>query len=92
MSANRKESQSVAMTCNSIDVRQRSSALNRAEQYRTLAEDVRTRAAKEPNPIVKAEWENLVQTYVRLAKQVDDGWNIEITYDPLKDSSSRSSR
>jgi hypothetical protein len=46
MSANRKESQSVAMTCNSIDVRQRSSALNRAEQYRTLAEDVRTRAAK----------------------------------------------
>ena len=92
MSANRKESQSVAMTCNFIDVRQRSSALNRAEQYRTLAEDVRTRAAKEPNPIVKAEWENLVQTYVRLAKQVDDGWNIEITYDPLKDSSSRSSR
>ena len=80
------------MTCNSVDIRKRSSALNRAEQYRTLAEDVRTRAAKEPNPIVKAEWENLVQTYVRLAKQVDDGWNIEITYDPLKDSSSRSSR
>jgi hypothetical protein len=92
MSANRKESQSVAMTCNSIDVRQRSSALNRAEQYRTLAEDVRTRAAKEPNPIVKAEWENLAQTYVRLAKQVDDGWNIEITYDPLKNESGRSSR
>jgi len=62
------------MTCNSIDIRKRSAALNRAEQYRTLAEDVRTRAAKEPNPIVKAEWENLVQTYVRLAKQVDDGW------------------
>jgi hypothetical protein len=41
---------------------------------------------------VKAEWENLAQTYVRLAKQVDDGWNIEITYDPLKDESGRSSR
>ena len=89
MSANRKESQSVAMTCNSIDIRKRSSALNRAEQYRTLAEDVRTRAAKEPNPIVKAEWENLAKTYLRLAKQADDGWNIELTYDPLKDGTSR---
>jgi hypothetical protein len=90
MSANRKESQSVAMTCNSIDIRKRSSALNRAEQYRTLAEDVRTRAAKEPNPIVKAEWENLAKTYLRLAKQTDDGWNIELTYDPLKDGTNRS--
>ena len=39
------------MTCNSIDIRKRSSALNRAEQYRTLAEDVRTRAAKEPRTL-----------------------------------------
>ena len=92
MSANRKESQSVAMTCNSIDIRKRSSAFNRAEQYRTLAEDVRTRAAKEANPIVKAEWENLAKTYLRLAKQADDGWNIELTYDPLKDGTTGSSR
>ena len=92
MSANRKESQSVAMTCNSIDIRKRSSALNCAEQYRTLAEDVRTRAAKEPNPIVKAEWENLAKTYLRLAKQADDGFSIELTYDPLKDGTTGSSR
>jgi len=92
MSASRKKSQSVAMTCNSIDIRKRSSALNRAEQYRTLAEDVLTRAAKELNPIVKTEWENLAKTYIRLAKQADDGFGIELTYDPLKDGTSGPSR
>ena len=91
MSATRKESQ-VAMTCNSIDIRKRSSAFNRAEQYRTLAEDVLTRAAKELNPIVKAEWENLAKTYIRLAKQADDGFGVELTYDPLKDGMSGPSR
>jgi len=90
MSANRKESQSVAMTCNSVDIRKHSSALHRAEQYRTLAEDVLSRAAKEPNPIIKADWENLAKTYIRLAKQADDGWGIELTYDPLKDGTGRS--
>ena len=65
---------------------------NRAEQYRTLAEDVLTRAAKELNSIVKAEWENLAKTYIRLAKQADDGFGIELTYDPLKDGTSGPSR
>ena len=43
-------------------------AENRAEQYRALAEDVCNRASREPNPIVKAEWENLA-TNVRAAWQ-----------------------
>jgi len=51
-----------------------------------------TRAAREPNPIVKAEWENLAKTYLRLAKQADDGFGIELTYDPLKDGTTGSSR
>ena len=80
------------MTCNTIDIRKRSSELNRAEQYRTLADDVLTRAGKELNPIVKAEWENLAKTYIRLAKQADDGSGIELTYDPLKDGTSSPSR
>ena len=46
---------------------------------------------RKPNPIVKAEWENLAKTYLRLAKQADDGWSIELTYDPLKDGTTRSS-
>ena len=51
--------------------------MNRAEQYRHLAADVRSRASREHNPIVKAEWENLAKTYVRLANQADDGRTYE---------------
>jgi len=60
--------------------------MDRAEQYRQLAKDVRSRALREQNPIVKAEWENLAQTYVRLAKQADgDGPNTGLTYDPIRE-------
>jgi hypothetical protein len=45
-------------------------AEHRAEQYRALAQDV------------KAEWENLAKTYVRLARQADDTGP---TYDPIQD-------
>jgi len=60
--------------------------MDRAEQYRNLAADVRGRASRESNPIVKAEWENLAKTYVRLAKQaVDDTRTTGPTYDPIRD-------
>ena len=57
-------------------------AEHRAEQYRALAQDVCNRASREPNPIVKAEWENLAKTYVRLARQADDRGP---TCDPIQD-------
>ena len=59
--------------------------MDRAEQYRHLAADVRSRASREHNPIVKAEWENLARTYVRLAKQADERSNIRMTYDPIRE-------
>lgn len=59
--------------------------MNRAEQYRSLASDVRSRAAREPSPILKAEWENLAQTYIRLAAQSDDAPVTSVTYDPVMD-------
>jgi hypothetical protein len=59
--------------------------MDRAEQYRHLAADVRSRASREHNPIVKAEWENLARTYVRLAKQADERPNIRMTYDPIRE-------
>jgi len=59
--------------------------MDRAEQYRHLAADVRSRASQEHNPIVKAEWENLARTYVRLAKQADERPNIRMTYDPIRE-------
>jgi len=56
--------------------------MSRAEQYRHLATDVLGRASRESNPILRAEWENLAETYVRLADQsAEDG----LTYDPIQD-------
>jgi hypothetical protein len=60
--------------------------MSRAEQYRHLATDVRNRASREPNPMLKAEWENLAETYVRLEEQSDDEWDTDdLTYDPIQD-------
>jgi hypothetical protein len=58
--------------------------MSRAEQYRHLASDVRNRAEQESNPILKAEWENLAETYVRLAEQSDE-LSADLTYDPIQD-------
>ena len=60
--------------------------MSRAEQYRHLAMDVRSRASRESSPMLKAEWENLAETYVRLAEQSDDEWDTDdLTYDPIQD-------
>ena len=70
---------------------QRGSPMTRSDQYRHLAEDVRTRASKESSPILKAEWENLAETYMRLAEQSEDR-NIDPPYDPVWDILDRSRR
>jgi len=64
--------------------------MTRAEQYRNLASGVRMRAAKESSPVLKAEWENLAQTYVRLAEQSEDVSTADPTYDPIWDILDRS--
>ena len=43
--------------------------MTRADEYRHLAKKVRARAAGEESPILRAEWENLAEGYVRLAEQ-----------------------
>jgi hypothetical protein len=60
------------------------SQMSRAEQYLNLAAEVRAKAELEDSPIIKAEWENLAETYVRLAEQsgAPDGG---ATYDPIQD-------
>jgi hypothetical protein len=36
--------------------------------------------------MLKGEWENLAETYVRLAEQSDDEWDTDdLTYDPIQD-------
>ena len=59
--------------------------MSRAEQYMHLATHVRSRASRESNPILKAEWENLAETYVQFAEQSDDEWDTGLTYDPIQD-------
>jgi hypothetical protein len=57
--------------------------MSRAEQYLNLAAEVRAKAEQEDSPILKAEWENLAETYVRLAEQ--SGAQSSVTYDPIQE-------
>jgi len=59
--------------------------MTRAEQYRNLADEVRNRASHEASPILKAEWENLAENYVRLAEQSEATSRIDADYDPILD-------
>jgi hypothetical protein len=58
--------------------------MSRAGQYLNLAAEVRARADREDSPIIRAEWENLAETYVRLAEQSAGARNAS-TYDPIQD-------
>jgi hypothetical protein len=59
--------------------------MSRADQYLNLAAEVRARAEREDSPIIKAEWENLAETYVRLAEQSTAASSAGTTYDPIQD-------
>ena len=61
--------------------------MDRAEQYLNLAAEVRAKADREDSPILKAEWEQLAETYVRLAEQ--SGAHQAATYDPIQDMLNR---
>jgi hypothetical protein len=61
--------------------------MSRAEQYMNLAAEVRAKANLEDSPILKAEWEQLAETYVRLAEQ--SGAHKAATYDPIQDMLNR---
>ena len=64
--------------------------MNRATEYRKLAADVRIRAADEGDPRIKGEWENLAQTYAKMADQCDGGE--EPTFDPVAKILDRAAR
>ena len=59
--------------------------MTRAEQYRNLADEVRTRASQEASPILKAEWENLAENYDHLAEQSEATSRVNAVYDPILD-------
>ena len=59
--------------------------MTRAEQYRTLADEVRARASKEASPVLRAEWDLLAENYVRLAEQSEATSRVGAVYDPILD-------
>jgi hypothetical protein len=58
--------------------------MSRAEQHRSVASDVRVRAARESSALLQAQWEVLAETYVRLAEQSENR-DTDPTYDPIWD-------
>jgi hypothetical protein len=57
--------------------------MTRAEEYRHLANEVRARAFEEESPILRAEWETLAESYVRLAAQTDKTEQLDLINDPI---------
>ena len=57
--------------------------MTRAEEYRHLAESVRARAPREDSPLLKAEWENLAESYIRLAEQPEENDPLDPIHDPI---------
>jgi hypothetical protein len=58
--------------------------MSRAEEYRSLASDVRIRAARESSALLQAQWEILAETYVGLAEQSENR-DTDPTSDPIWD-------
>jgi hypothetical protein len=56
--------------------------MTRGEEYRHLAETVRARALGEESPVVRAEWENLAESYIRLAEQTQND-PLDLIWDPI---------
>jgi|RhiMetdeSRZDD1v2_1073273.scaffolds.fasta_scaffold162489_6 hypothetical protein len=55
--------------------------MERREEYRRLAENVHRRAGEETNALLKAQWDILATTYVRLADQSPKKLDDTGTYD-----------
>ena len=59
--------------------------MDRAMEYRKLAKQTRVRASNEQSSILKAEWDNLVETYTCLAEQSEVQDGVAVIYDPVFD-------
>ena len=59
--------------------------MDRAMEYRKLAKQIYVRASNEQSSILKAEWDNLAETYNCLAEQSEAQDGIDVIYDPVFD-------
>ena len=53
------------------------------EQYRTLATKLRAKAHAEGSALLKAEWEHLALSYLRLAEQAEKNGRTDVSYEPI---------
>jgi hypothetical protein len=51
------------------------------DEYRVKAADMNARAIKEPNFLLRAEFENLALSYLRLANQADKNGATDLVYE-----------
>lgn len=58
------------------------------DEYRIKAAEMSDRARREANPVVRAEYDNLAMSYLRLADQADRNARSDIVYEtpPVRDS------
>ncbi len=52
-----------------------------AERYRAMAAHLRSRATRETSSLLRSQWANLAQCYVRLAEQADQNSRVDIFYE-----------
>lgn len=52
-----------------------------ADRYRALAAHLRSRASQERNLVLRGQWANLAQCYMRLAEQADANSRSDIVYE-----------
>ena len=57
--------------------------MTRAEEYRHLADRVRARALEEESLAVRAGWENLAESYIKLAEQTEGSDDLNAVNDPI---------
>ena len=52
-----------------------------ADRYRALAAHLHSRASQERNLVLRGQWANLAQCYMRLAEQADANSRSDIVYE-----------
>ena len=55
--------------------------MNTWDEYRVKAFELAARAACETNPKIKAEFDNLARSYLRLAMQAEQNSRLDLTYE-----------
>lgn len=59
-----------------------SDPMTNADQYRKLAAQLTAKARDEKSPDLRAEWNHLAQSYLRLAAQAERNARADVTYEP----------